>query len=81
MPIRIRYVNIQFVPEFSIAYSKGNCKYRVVFAGKYCRKLLYKKKVHRQCRWTFLFCVSSVEARFDDLLGASFYAGHAARAL
>ena len=44
MPIRIRYVNIQFVPEFSIAYSQGNCKYRVAFAGKYCRKLLYKKE-------------------------------------
>ena len=43
MPIRTRYVNIQFVPEFSIAYSQGNCKYRVVFAGKYCKKLLYKK--------------------------------------
>ena len=44
MPIRIRYVNIQFVPEFSIAYSKGNCMYRVAFVGKYCRKLLYKKE-------------------------------------
>lgn len=43
MPIRTRYVNIQFVPEFRIAYSKGNCKYRVAFVGKYCRKLLYKK--------------------------------------
>ena len=44
MPIRTRYVNIQFVPEFSIAYLQGNCKYRVVFAGKYCRKLLSAKK-------------------------------------
>ena len=44
MPIRTRYVNIQFVPKFSIAYSKGNCKYRVAFAGKYCRKLLYKQE-------------------------------------
>lgn len=44
MPIRTRYVNIQFVPEFSIAHTQGNCKYRVVFAGKYCRKPLSKKK-------------------------------------
>ena len=81
MPIRTRYVNIQFVPEFSIAHTQGNCKYRVVFAGKYCRKPLSKKKIHRHCRWTSLFSVSNVKARFDDLLGASLHAGHAARAL
>ena len=49
--------------------------------GNIAKNCFIKKKVHRQCRWTILFCVSSVEARFDDLLGASLHASHAARAL